>query len=409
MKDLKDIIITDPTDQDVYKFSMQNMMFVQNLLHDKVAFEFFNRGKTKFPTGFGDALQYQINAFAELRFKDYMLDHMLRTMPWLSKEYIECYLRCFRYDPKTVTIKQTGSDLYIRTFGDWGDTTFWETQIMPAMSELLNFMCGYDEQTLVSQPDVLRERDMTKFLGFAMLAAKVSDFGLRRRYSKQRHIDMLTLFKEVAPQSLIGTSNLMLARELNLAPHGTIAHEVIMYMAAKYGPLMANRMTLEHWFNTYKGELGTILPDTYTTKVFMEDFDLMYAKLVDSIREDSAPDPLKYEDDWIDFYQKMKIDSATKTMIHSNGINSMELVESMLDYRKGELKKAFGIGTWLTNDVYIDGSGLKPVNWVIKMTEAYPMNRIKRYTVKLSDVPGKVTSTNFETVMDYKFQLGLNE
>ena len=408
IKDLKDIIITDPTDQDVYKYSMKNFMFCQNLLRDRVEFCFFNRGKTKFPKGFAQALQYQINAFAELKYTTEMIQHIAITMPWLNPEFVDCYLPTFRYKPEIVYIEQTPNDnLIIIIDGAWGDVTDWETQIMAVGSELLNFMNGLEDNPNIKSKKQRTFDNHIKFSEFNRIGAKVIDYGMRRRYSKDNQSEMLNDFIEFAPDCLLGTSNLMFAREKNLSPKGTYAHELVQYMGAKYGPLMANRELLGKWVEVYHGALGIALPDTYTTDVFLKDFDLFYSKLYDGVREDSAPNPIVYQDKMIKHYEKLNIDPKSKQIVHSNGIDSIELVETLINHRKGDIKIGFGIGTWLTNDIYHINGGMKPVNWVIKMTAAYPFNREKQYTVKLSDTPGKVTSINPETVDLYKRILNL--
>lgn len=399
-------IITDPTDQDVYKFSMQNFLFCQNLLHEKVEFRFFNRGKTKFPIGFGDALRKQVDMFSDLRFKDYMLEHMLISMPWLNQEYVECYLKTFRFKPETVYIKQDGQDLDLRCFGDYGDIIHWETQLMATMSELYNFMTDMDTNAISMDERIIHNTE--KFEAFNKIneisnnRLRIADYSMRRRYSKLNQKKMLSQFLDIAPNVLAGTSNLMFSRELNLKPIGTYAHELTMYFAAIYGPLMANRITMDKWMEVYKGALGTALPDTYTTKLFLNDFDLLHAKLYDGVREDSAPDPIAYQNMIIDFYKSLNIDPTTKTIMHSNGIDSLELVEKLTLHRIDNIRRAFGIGTWLANDVYKSNDIFKPVNWVIKMTSVHTKNYGIKHTVKLSDVPGKVTSIHQPTVDLYK-------
>lgn len=409
IKSLKDVIITDPTDQDVYKYSMKNFMFSQNLLRDRVEFQFFNRGKTKFPKGFAQALQYQINAFAELKYTPEMIQHISVTMPWLRPEFVDCYLPTFRYKPEIVHIKQDGESLSLIIDGAWGDVSDWETQLMAVGSELLSFMNGTEYDNRVMCEKARQIHNAQKFSEIKRIGAKVIDYGMRRRYSKDNQGKMLDQFISIAPECLLGTSNLMFAREKNLTPCGTYAHELVQYMGAKYGPLMANRMLLGKWVEVYNGALGIALPDTYTTDVFLNDFDLFYAKLYDGVREDSSPDPCSYQEKIIAHYEKLKIDSTSKQIVHSNGIDSIELIEKLQTHSKGKIKIGFGIGTWLTNDVYYKQieNPLKPVNWVIKMTAAYPLNRGKQYTVKLSDTPGKVTSVSPETVDLYKRTLNI--
>ncbi len=61
-------------------------------------------------------------------------------------------------------------------------------------------------------------------------------------------------------------------------------------------------------------------------------------------------------------------------------------VEEITNYCRGKIGLSFGIGTDFTNDV-----GLKPLNIVLKMTEALPQNEDWTGVVKLSDEPMKNT------------------
>ena len=314
---LTDIIITDPTDQDVYKFSMQNFLFCQNLLREKVQFKFFNRGKIKFPIGFSEQLQYQINAFDKLVYTDEMLSHLWKTMPWLRYEYIFNYLKNYRYNTKIVeiitTIKtdnETGlqyEDIDIKIGNDsegaeYGDVIPWETQLMAVMSELYNFMSGRINLRITREEQYKRNFEKLNFakehnIPFAL-------FGMRRRFDKHEE-DMFTMDAiNICPEQFKGTSNVMFGRRYGLRLTGTIAHELTEFMACVYGPVMANQMTCEKWVEVYQGALGTALPDTYTTNAFLKNFSLLHAKLFDGLREDSAPNTNVWVDSVINYYKR---------------------------------------------------------------------------------------------------------
>ncbi|WP_374164734.1 hypothetical protein [Arcticibacter sp. MXS-1] len=170
----------------------------------------------------------------------------------------------------------------------------------------------------------------------------------------------------------------------NTKPIGTHAHEWFMFHAAKYGFKMANSLGLEHWTNVYRGDLGIALADTYTTDIFFEQFDKKFSKLFDGVRHDSG-DPLVFAQKTIDHYKKLGIDPLSKTIIFSDALN-YEKVARITEFCKGKIGMSFGIGTDFTNDV-----GLKPLNIVIKMTEALPENHPWVPVVKLSDEKGKYT------------------
>ena len=417
---LTDIIITDPTDQDVYKFSMQNFLFCMNLLRERVQFKLFNRGKIKFPIGFSEQLRYQVNAFDKLVYTDEMLNHIWKSMPWLRYEYVFYYLKHYKYNPKIVeivtTIKrdeldQPYEDIDIKIGSDmdgaeYGEVIPWETQLMAVMSELYNFMSGRINLRITREEQYKRNFEKLNFakehnISFAL-------FGMRRRFDKHEE-DMFTMDAiNICPDQFKGTSNVMFGRRYGIKLTGTIAHELTEFMACVYGPVMANQITCEKWVEVYQGALGTFLPDTYTTANFLRSFSLLHAKLSDGLREDSAPNTDIWVDSVINFYKQKNINPALKHVIHSNGIDSLDKMLHLNDYRKAEIIKSLGIGTWFTHDVFPVESDEKAVNWVIKLTAVW-VNGIKKYAVKLGDGPGKVTSISPKTVENYKYELELDE
>ncbi|MDR2885091.1 MAG: hypothetical protein LBV09_08285, partial [Deferribacteraceae bacterium] len=357
-------IITDPTDVDVYKFSMGNFLFKQGYLKEVVGWSFFNRGGTKFPIGYAAELQKQVDSWEGLTFTDDLLSHMEKVMYWLDYFYIWAYLKTYKFDTSCIKITSRIVDGYedisVSYEGEWGKIIFYELFLLATMSELYNIMSGMNEKIISEEAQRVRNSD--KIRRMAACGAKVAEFGTRRRYSKEVQERILSQMIEETPELLTGSSNLMFARKFKITPIGTIGHELIMFMGAKYNPSMADSILMSKWVEVYQGALGIYLPDTYTTNHFLRYFDLLNSKLWDGVREDSAPDTDKYVDLIIEHYKKHRIDPSTKRVNHSNAIDSVEQVEHMQNYRKGEIRRAFGIGTWLTNDVYPANTDLKPVD-----------------------------------------------
>ena len=128
--------------------------------------------------------------------------------------------------------------------------------------------------------------------------------------------------------------------------------------------------------------MGIALSDTFTTDAFFDSFDTKLAKLFDGVRQDSG-DPFVFGDKLIEHYKKCRVDPTTKTIVFSDALNP-EMVQKLYDYFNGRIRVSFGIGTNLTNDV-----GVKPLNIVIKLSEAQPEGRQWTPTIKLSDAEGK--------------------
>jgi nicotinate phosphoribosyltransferase len=110
----------------------------------------------------------------------------------------------------------------------------------------------------------------------------------------------------------------------------------------------------------------------------------MFAKLFDGVRHDSG-DAIEFAQLTIRHYQKLGIDPMSKTIVFSDALN-YEKVARIAEFCREKIGMSFGIGTNLTNDV-----GLKPMNIVIKMVEAFPDGGAWTPVVKLSDERGKYT------------------
>ena len=375
-------MITLPSilDNDFYKFTMQNAV-VNMFPYAKAKYAFINRGEHQFPEGFADKLKQAIAAMAQLQLTTDEKYFLEKTCPYLPPTYLD-FLQGYRYDPSEVTVEQQGGDLQVTIEGFWYRTILWEVPVMSLICELY-----YQENNLerLSDESVV-EIVAEKAEKYGRLGVKVAEFGTRRRHSYKVHDLVVKTLKTHPSQCFVGTSNVHLAMKYQTKPIGTHAHEWFMYHAAKYGYKMANIMGLEHWTQVYRGDLGIALTDTYTTEVFFEQFDKKLAKLFDGVRHDSG-NPLEFADKTIAHYQKLGINPLTKTIIFSDGLD-YEKVQRIAQYCEGKIGYSFGIGTNFTNDV-----GLKPMNIVLKMTEAKPENANWTGVVKLSDEPNKHTGT----------------
>lgn len=373
-------IIPSLLDNDFYKFTMQHAV-VKLFPYAKAKYQFINRGQHQFPDGFAEQLRSAIDAMAQLKLSDQEKEYLRKTCPYLDPTYLD-FLQGYRYDPSEVHIEQTGSNLEVKIEGYWYRTILWEVPIMSIICELF-----YSTQHLqrVSDEEVVANVK-EKMTTYAALDITVAEFGTRRRHSYAVHDLVVHTLQQMGDRHFVGTSNVHFAMKYQTKPIGTHAHEWFMFHAAKYGYKMANSTGLEHWVDVYRGDLGIALTDTYTTPVFFEQFDKKFTKLFDGVRHDSG-DPLHFADQVIAHYQTNGIDPLTKTIIFSDGLDA-EKVARIAKHCKGKVGISFGIGTNFTNDV-----GLRPMNIVLKMTQAKPENAQWTGVVKLSDEPKKHTGT----------------
>jgi nicotinate phosphoribosyltransferase len=219
------------------------------------------------------------------------------------------------------------------------------------------------------------------------------DFGVRRRFSRDWQREVVATFKREVPQFFKGASNVLFARDLDLVPIGTMAHEYLQtYQTLGVRLRDFQRAALEDWVQEYRGDLGTALTDVVGMDAFLLDFDLYFAKLFDGLRHDSG-DPVVWGEKALAHYEKLRIDAHTKRLVFSDGLD-FDKAFGLYRHFADRTQLGFGIGTNLTNDM-----GIKPLHIVMKLTHA---NR--QPVAKLSDSPGKMLCDD-ETFLAYLRQV----
>ncbi|MCM2131755.1 nicotinate phosphoribosyltransferase [Larsenimonas rhizosphaerae] len=371
-------MLTSILDNDFYKFTMQNAV-VKLFPNAHARYAFINRGQHAFPPGFAERLRVAVDAMADLRLTSGEREYLEATCPYLDPTYHD-FLQGFRYNPTEVHITQEGESLEVIVEGLWYRTILWEVPLMAMISELWYDMWGMQR----ASDDVIVERTRHKIEHYQHIGVRIAEFGTRRRHSYAVHDLVVDALKEFGGESFTGSSNVYLAYKHGVKPLGTHAHEWFMFHAARFGFKMANILALEHWVKVYRGDLGIALSDTFTTPVFFESFDKMFAKLFDGVRHDSG-DPIQFAQDTIAHYESMGIDPQSKTIIFSDGLDP-DKVDNISRFCKGRIGMSFGIGTNFTND-----ANLEPMNIVVKMTATRPEGRQWMPVVKLSDIRAKNT------------------
>lgn len=376
-------IIKSIIDTDLYKLTMQQAV-IQHFPRLVVRYKFIDRNKISYPDGFDVLLKEQVEKMENLALtkseKNYLIN---KCGSYLTPTYID-FLEGFRYDSSELTIfLDAENHLDITIEGYWYRTINWEVALMGLISELYFKMTGQGVYL-----ESFDEYDLNKLNKMIDHNAFLADFGTRRRYSFENQERVVKLFTTTPNSIFVGTSNVHLAYKYNTKPIGTLAHEWIMVHAAIYGYKMSNKISMEHWIDTYGGELGTMLVDTYTTDVFLKSFDSKYARLFDGVRHDSG-NPFEFVDKFVTHYKKLGIDPMSKTIIFSDGLD-IDLATQIKEYCVGKIKSSFGIGTNLTNDV-----GVNPLNMVIKISEVL-IDGEWIPAVKLSDNTGKNTGKKTE-------------
>lgn len=318
---------------------------------------------------------YQLQQLGSLSFSDAELDY-LAGFPFFKPDFIE-FLRIFRLDMRFVSLKAQGDDIDLRFFGPLIHVTLFEIYALAIISELHTLRhCSHIDMS-VGRSRLDEKMTLLKQQG-SLPGFSFADFGTRRRATKVWQKEILQFLKKEVPAYFSGTSNLQFARELELMPIGTMAHEWFQGWQAITRLSDAQKAALEGWVREYRGRLGIALTDCYSMDSFIRDFsDPYFGKLYDGLRHDSGS-PFEWGEKALSMYREMGIDPLTKTLVFSDGLTFPKMIE-IYRYFQGRTKVSFGIGTNLTND-----AGCPPLDMVIKLISANG-----KPVAKISDEPGK--------------------
>ena len=391
-------IIQSLLDTDLYKFTMLQVVlhkFPQT--HSVYQFRCRNLEDTAYPlSDILAELNAQLDHLCQLKFKEDELQY-LRNLRFIKSDFVD-YLELFQLKRRFIhaSIDAQGR-LDIRVEGPMVQAMMFEIFVLAIVNELYFQRIRNDEVWAEGERRLQQKIALIQSYQQQQLPEDppflVSDFGTRRRYSFAWQKHVIAAFHQAVPEVFRGTSNVLLAKELGITPIGTMAHEFLQAFQALDVRLRDfQKAALETWVQEYRGDLGIALTDVVGMDAFLRDFGLYFAKLFDGLRHDSG-DPYVWGDKAYAHYKKLKIDSKTKMLTFSDGLN-VEKAWALHQYFKDRFQVSFGIGTNLTNDM-----GQTALNIVLKLVECNGQS-----VAKLSDSPGK-TMTDNDTFLAYLRQV----
>lgn len=311
-------------------------------------------------------------------------------------EFIE-WLKHFQLPAYELRVED--GQYYIDFEGNWADVTLWEIPVLSIISELRSraAMQGVPRFEL----DVLYARAKSKLWEKvlrldALPDLKIADFGTRRRHSFLWQRWCIAAMAEGLGKKFIGTSNVLMAMDLDLDAIGTNAHELPMVEAALATDdedlMRSPYRVLESWSRTYDDNLLIVLPDTYGTTTFLANAPDWVGEW-SGFRIDSK-EPIAGGEELISWWKLRGQDPAEKLLIFSDGL-TVETIEQVYERFNGRVRLSFGWGTHLTNDFSecapFKNEQLRAISLVCKVTHANG-----KPTVKLSDNFDKATGPQSE-------------
>jgi nicotinate phosphoribosyltransferase len=387
-------IIQSLLDTDLYKFTMWQAMLHRNP-QTRAQYTFVARDPGAYPLAdlLGE-LDEQLDHLCSLQFTENELAY-LGGLRFIKSDFVD-FLRIFKFQRAFIQARAQGDTIEVVANGPQVHVMAFEIFVLATINEL--YFRRFDQGSAIAEGRVRLQAKIDMLRAFEQEAPRrhpfeFFDFGVRRRFAGRWQREVVATLKAEVPQYFKGTSNVLLARDLDLVPIGTMAHEYLQTFQATGVRLRDfQRAALESWVQEYRGDLGTALTDVVGMDAFLNDFDLYFAKLFDGLRHDSG-DPIVWGEKALAHYAKLRIDPHTKRLVFSDGLN-IETALNLYRHFGDRTQLGFGIGTRLTNDM-----GLKTLNIVMKLTHCNGQP-----VAKLSDSPGK-TMCDDETFLAYLRQV----
>lgn len=385
-------IIESLLDLDFYKLSMGQMIFHRHPTVP-VRFAFINRTTSVHIAEIVDIgrLREELEHCRTLRFSPQELHYIMGTyeyeQPMFQLDYIN-FLKGLALPEFDLQIEN--GQLRLSFCGNWAEATYWETLAMSIVNELyyrtlLQKYSRFEYELVESDGKIALGRKIRELRKNPNIT--FSDFGTRRRFSRQWQDYVVSVLVKECPDQFKGTSNVLLAQKYGLMPTGTNAHELPMVYSGIYfqedmgkNPTYSQHRVLADWEEEYGMGLSIFLPDTFGSDWFFAN-----AVTPDQLRNwkgsrhDSGV-PLEYARKRIQKYQDAGIDPKEKLIVFADGLR-VEIMREISEKLQESIRYTFGWGTDLTNDL-----GFSPLSIVVKAVEAagHPV-------AKLSDNISKAT------------------
>ncbi|MDO8523323.1 MAG: nicotinate phosphoribosyltransferase [bacterium] len=381
-------IIESLLDIDFYKFTMGQLIFHRYPnVRVKYALKVRTKGANLAKVIKEADLRRELDHVRTLRFRNSELHYLRGTNEYSDRMFKEDYLEFLKNLELTpYELKRAGDDYELTFDGLWSEAIYWETLALAIINELYYRVLMAEktpfEQEAVYATGKIRLAEKIKKLR-ANPQITFSDFGTRRRFSRdwQEYV-VRTLAAEV-PKQLLGTSNVLLAHDCNLLPMGTAAHEMFMGMSGiMHGSddeiRASHNKAFEDWWDEYGFGLSIALTDTYGSDYAFASMTKEQAEKWKGLRQDSG-DPIEFGEKAIKFYKKHGVDPKTKFIVFSDGLDIDTMIKITSHFRNkikvAAFRTTYGWGTNLTNDL-----GFSALSMVIKLVESCGHG-----TVKLSD------------------------
>jgi nicotinate phosphoribosyltransferase len=356
--------------------------FLHNYSSHYASYRFKNRSDINL-VKYTDKIKYEIDCLCDLTLDYDELDY-LSSLPFITDDYVD-FLTNFKLKNKYVTVSEKDGKLDIFISGPIIQVMMFEIYILKIIQELYTNET-YPDVDYGAATDVLNNK-------ICILNDDISlfEFGTRRCFNSEWHEKVIQALK--LHSFFKGTSNVYYAKKYGITPIGTQAHEYFQFFQGIKTIKDSQKIALQEWLNEYGNKLNVCLTDTLGINKFLKDFDYNLATFYSGVRQDSG-NPFQFIKKVVDHYNKLNIDTKTKTIIFSDNLTVEKTIALYNACNDNNIKCGFGIGTNLVNDI----PNTKPLQLVIKMVECGKDKNSLNPVAKISDSEGKMMCENIEYI-----------
>lgn len=354
-------IIQDLTDNDLYKFTMQQYAF-HNQPKSIVKYKFKCRSAVNL-SRMVDVVRHQINHYCNLTFSERNINK-LRSIDGFQEDYLD-FLKNLKHNQDDVKVFiDEDNQLAIEIEGLWTHTILMEVPFLAIINGVNSILEAADNGGVHKfvKLGIEKLKDKIALIKDSGSNMKFVEFGTRRRFHSLEYQLLLNkILLEECPDNYLGVSNILISDELGVKVYGTMAHEYLQAAQAIIRPEDSQVFAFNDWLREYDGKFAVALSDIFGNEAFFYDFHKELAENYTGLRQDSG-DPKEWGRMAIDFYHHHSIDPKTKTIMFSDGLNIPKAI-ALDNMFSNEIDVISCIGTNITND-----TGIKALSIVIKMT-----------------------------------------
>lgn len=396
----RDQIITSALDNDLYNFHMGDFAF-HKYYDAEVKYSYLCRDSSLDLIQILPQFREQLDMIADLTITEDEAEFLVKNTQ-VSEAYADHLLNTKIFDPSDIEINEYSHTFSLASTGRWCDRIYREVTCMSMISELFFRNMYGDDYDVVLESGKQRLKEIILWCkGDAHKLFTFMEFGTRRRFSYEWHKYVLEQLWSELQGIIVGTSNVHMAHTMNIPCHGTMAHQLFMFMQTTTHLGDSQTKTLNEWNEHFDGKLGNALTDTLGDYKWDTDFTAIQMAKYNCERNDSG-NPARWGVMRLDAAEEKGIDPLTRSIQFSNDLSAPSASKLNEYFENKCIVAPHGMGTFWTGKMGYPGQ--KHVNHVMKLTWAKPTPESEwRATCKLSADAAKAQCESHDVLVYAKY------